>query len=291
MMFISTSTVALSVLLAAGSARAATYSVVDDFQAASFLSGFSFFSQPDPTHGRVNYVTREEALSRGLATVQGTRFILRADNTTTLSPGGPGRDSFRIISNNRYGTHVSVFDVQHMPQGCATWPALWELGDTWPDGGEVDILEGVNDQVPNASSLHTGPDCHMPPDRSQTGITTGSDCYVYTTNNAGCGVRTTAPNNYGPQFNANGGGWYAMERTTTSIKIWFWPRGFPNVPSDVLNGSGSINTDDWGIPTANYPNTLCEIDKKFTDSNIIINLTLCELSFFVHGGLVRVSWC
>lgn len=75
-----------------------------------------------------------------------------------------------------------------------------------------------------------------------------------------------------------------MERTPTFIKIWFWPRGSPNVPSDVLNGSGSINTDTWGIPTANYPNTLCDIDKKFTDSNIIINLTLCELSFFAHGA-------
>lgn len=57
---------------------------------------------------RSNYVTREEALGRGLATVQDDSFILRADNTTTLSPGGPGRDSFRIISNNQYGTHVTV---------------------------------------------------------------------------------------------------------------------------------------------------------------------------------------
>ena len=165
-----------------------------------------------------------------------------------------------------------------------TWPALWELGDTWPDGvgpflstrqsslcdddsraylqGEVDVLEGVNDQVPNASSLHTGPGmcCHhfiksarsigrtnsffqtatcqrsanrpgksclprtranvaiadtmfFPPSNS---ITTGSDCYVYTTNNAGCGVRTTAPDNYGPPFNANGGGWYVQKPLTHS---------------------------------------------------------------------------
>jgi hypothetical protein len=53
-------------------------------------------------------VTEEQARSRGLATVDGSSFILRADDTTKLSSGGNGRDSFHIISNNRYGTHVSV---------------------------------------------------------------------------------------------------------------------------------------------------------------------------------------
>jgi hypothetical protein len=56
-------------------------------------------------------VTRAEAESLGLATPNGNSFILRADDTTTLSPGGKGRNSFRIISNNRYGTHVSVWVV------------------------------------------------------------------------------------------------------------------------------------------------------------------------------------
>jgi len=65
----------------------------------------------DGDRARSNYVTRSEALSLGLATVDGDSFILRADDTTTLSPGGKGRNSFRIISNNRYGTHVSVWVV------------------------------------------------------------------------------------------------------------------------------------------------------------------------------------
>ncbi len=57
---------------------------------------------------RSNYVTQDQARSRGLATVSGSSFILRADATTKLSSDGSGRDSFRIISNNKYGTHVSV---------------------------------------------------------------------------------------------------------------------------------------------------------------------------------------
>jgi hypothetical protein len=52
MKFISASTVALSILLAEGT-RAVMYNVAETFQGSSFLSGFSFFSAPDPTHGRV----------------------------------------------------------------------------------------------------------------------------------------------------------------------------------------------------------------------------------------------
>lgn len=69
-----------------------------------------------------------------------------------------------------------------------------------------------------------------------------------------------------------------MERTPNFIKVWFWSRHASNVPSDVLNGSGSINTDAWGTPTAYFPNTQCNIDSHFTPSNIIINLTFCELA-------------
>jgi len=275
MKFTSTSTIVLSTFLI-GSVRAATYSVVDVFEGESFFSGFSFFSQADPTHGRVNYVTEEQAKSLGLVTAFGSsEFILRADSTTTLGPYGPGRNSFRITSNKQYGTHVAVFNLQHMPEGCGTWPAIWENGDNWPYGGEVDILEGVNDQVPNTSSLHTGPGCTMPVSRLETGTPTGLDCNAFDAENSGCGAHTTAPNNYGPAFNENGGGWYALERTPTFIKIWFWPRYATNVPQDVRSGSNQINTDAWGTPTAYFPNTQCDINGKFSPSNIIINLTFC----------------
>ena len=75
-----------------------------------------------------------------------------------------------------------------------------------------------------------------------------------------------------------------MERTPKFIKIWFWPRHPNVVPSDVLNGnSGSINTDAWGTPTAYFPDTDCDINSKFSPSNIIINLTFCEFSLLSIG--------
>lgn len=50
-----------------------------------------------------------------------------------------------------------------MPEGCSTWPAFWSTTTgQWPSGGEIDIIEGVNDKGPNLSSLHTSPNCNMP---------------------------------------------------------------------------------------------------------------------------------
>ena len=64
-------------------------------------------------------------------------------------------------------------------------------------------------------------------------------------NNSRCSTQQpNKPNSYGPSFNNIGGGFYAMERTSTSIKVWFWPRNGP-VPSDVQNGASNVNTDAW----------------------------------------------
>ena len=57
-----------------------------------------------------------------------------------------------------------------MPQGCATWPAVWEVReDGWPQYGEVDIVEGVNDVSPNRAALHTTSNCTMPAGVPMTG--------------------------------------------------------------------------------------------------------------------------
>ena len=57
-----------------------------------------------------------------------------------------------------------------MPEGCATWPAAWETRESdWPASGKVDIVEGVNNVDPNASTLHTSAGCTMPQSRDMTG--------------------------------------------------------------------------------------------------------------------------
>ncbi|KDQ51417.1 glycoside hydrolase family 16 protein [Jaapia argillacea MUCL 33604] len=257
-------------------ALAATYSLTDDYVGPNFLTGFTHQAIADPTNGRVNYVNQTTALAQNLTYVSSDTIIMRADDTTVLSASGPGRNSVRIQSVKTYTTHVAVFDIRHMPQGCATWPAAWETGPNWPDSGEVDIVEGVNDESPNASTLHTSPNCTMPSGIVQSGTPVYTNCDATVNGNSGCGVRAPTTNSYGPTFNANGGGWYAMERTNTYIKVWFWPRNSATVPSDVsTSGSASVNTSNWGEPYAYFPNTDCDLASHFAANNIIINLTLC----------------
>lgn len=172
-------------------ASAATYSLTDNFIGSDFLTAFNFEAIPDPTNGRVNYVDQATALADNLTFTSSDTLILRADSTTTLSASGPGRNSVRIRSDNTYTTHVAVyvhfaylksifsnacnehcsFDIRHMPEGCGTWPAAWEtLESDWPNSGEVDVVEGVNDVVPNQSTLHTSAGCTMPDGRTMTGL-------------------------------------------------------------------------------------------------------------------------
>ncbi|KDN37767.1 hypothetical protein RSAG8_09922, partial [Rhizoctonia solani AG-8 WAC10335] len=263
-------------LAAASVARAATYTVSDSFIGTSFLNGFTHEAIADPTHGRVNYVSQATAQSLNLTYASGNTFILRSDYTTTLNPSGAGRNSVRIQSKKQWGTHVEILDVRHMPQGCGSWPAYWTTNtNNWPAAGEIDIIEGVNDQAPNAATLHTTAGCTQPFTRDYRGTTTTTDCNWQVNGNAGCGVRNPLVNSYGPSFNANGGGWYAMERTSTYIKVWFWPRNSATVPAQVKNGASNIDTSSWGKPFAAFVNNSCNIASHFGPENIIINLTFC----------------
>ncbi|KAJ6588043.1 glycoside hydrolase family 16 protein [Mycena capillaripes] len=252
----------------------ANYGMSENIVGAGFYDAFNFETMPDPTNGRVNYVDQTTAVSANLTFNSADTFILRADHTTVLDPAGAGRNSVRLSSKNTYSTHVAVFDIAHMPQGCGTWPAVWETGGVWPAGGETDILEGVNDQGTDQSTLHTSPGCTMPASRTMTGTAVQLDCDATINGNAGCGVKLAQATSYGLAFNGNGGGWYAMERTNNFINIWFWARSDSTVPADVKTGGSSVDTDNWGTPSANFPSTTCDIE-DFVAHNIIINLTLC----------------
>ncbi|OBZ73025.1 putative glycosidase C21B10.07 [Grifola frondosa] len=154
-------------------------------------------------------------------------------------------------------------------------PAIWEVGADWPNEGEIDVVEGVNDWTPNQSTLHTSSRCTMPASRAQTGVSTGNTCDTITTNNTDCSVNAPSANSYGPSFNSAGGGWYAMERTMSFIRVWFWSRNDGSVPSDVANGATTIDTDNWGTPYAYFPSESCDLSSHFGEHNIIINLDLC----------------
>ena len=141
----------------------------DSFSLKDRFSGYDFFSPSwkwetfdDPTHGRVNYLDQQTARAKQLAygvswhsraldahahpvfLVSGGKFIMRADSESVVPPTARGRDSIRIISNTAYDDALVILEISHMPYGCGTWPAFWSLSKKgpWPNGGEIDILEG-----------------------------------------------------------------------------------------------------------------------------------------------------
>lgn len=97
---------------------------------------------------------------------------MRADDMKKVANTSRGRDSIRIHSLAAYDDALFVLDLTHMPEGCSTWPAWWTLSQAgpWPQGGEIDIIEGVNLNPQNLASLHTTPNCTMPQVRRQKGF-------------------------------------------------------------------------------------------------------------------------
>lgn len=137
----------------------AAYSLQDDFSGSNFLSGFSFFTDADPTEGYVDYV---DGSSSGLFSQSGGSVTLSVDSTSVAS--GRGRKSVRLTSKASYNHALIVIDVGHMPANiCGVWPAFWTVGPNWPSSGEIDVLEGVNRQSTNKMTLHSDPGMQYSP--------------------------------------------------------------------------------------------------------------------------------
>ncbi|KAJ6593842.1 glycoside hydrolase family 16 protein [Mycena capillaripes] len=268
----------LIVLMCLSLPALASYSVADTFIGHDFFS-WTWETFSDPTHGRVNYVDNATAISANLSVASDRSFLMRADNVNKVSPSERGRKSVRISSPTAYGDSVMVLDIWHMPTGCSTWPAWWTVSRTgpWPRGGEIDVIEGVNNNANNLASLHTIANCSMPQNRDQSGQTVSTVCDASFNYNQGCGVSFTKPNSYGQGFNSNGGGWYAMLRSSRGIYVWFWSRNDSTVPIEVSQGLSTVNPDQslWGVPDAAFPTDSCDCSSHFDPHNIVFDLTFC----------------
>jgi hypothetical protein len=137
--------------------------------------------------------------------------IMRVETTPQVANT---RQSVRITTQFTYTGALIIMDSVHMPTGCATWPAFWSNGPNWPAGGEIDIVEGVNDYTNNQATIHTNPGCSLTSSSSSTlgisgSVVGGTNCAAAQTGNQGCGVRASETNSFGAAFNDNGGGVYA----------------------------------------------------------------------------------
>ncbi|KAI1924722.1 hypothetical protein LOZ64_000599 [Ophidiomyces ophidiicola] len=256
---------------------AASYRLVDEYAGKSFFDKFDFFTGKDPTEGFVEYVSEEKAWKNGLIGFSTTYF---GDNQTWLGVdrtniAPKGRRSVRITSKKAYNQGLFIADFAHVPGNmCGAWPAFWMLGPNWPYGGEIDIYEGVNLEVQNSVTLHTGPNCTISQNITSTGRVRTTNCDVAAPgqkHNEGCQISSRDPRNYGTRMNAAGGGLYATLWTKHDIKVWFLPRRH-KMASDIAHGR--LHPESWGRAMAHFTGN-CSFTKSFRDLKIVINTTFC----------------
>jgi len=257
------------------------YVLDTNYQGNSFFNGWNFFTANDPTHGTVDYVAQSVAQQKGYIGMRGDATYIGCDMTSVLGTKVRGRQSVRITSNKTWNKGLFIIDLQHMPTGCATWPAFWLVGPNWPNMGEIDIIEGVNTDTADHTTLHTNDGCDMSHESpslfsgtwAKDGNTEARNCYVKAPGqsaNQGCSINGLS-NSYGAPFNANGGGVYATEWNSTLIRMYYFPRG--RIPGDIQ--SKSPNPDTWGTPYAFFTLGQYCPSSHFQDQSIVINLTFC----------------
>jgi hypothetical protein len=148
------------------------------------------------------------------------------------------------------------------------------VGPHWPAAGEIDIIEGVNDQSTNSMTLHTSAGCSVKNDASLfSGRLDTGNCDVNAPGqfeNQGCGFSASTSTSYGTGFNSNGGGVYAMDWTDSAISIWFWPRG--TAPGDVLGSAP--NPAGWGKPQSHFSGS-CDFNQHFSNHQLVFDNTFC----------------
>ncbi|KAL4062593.1 glycoside hydrolase family 16 protein [Scleroderma yunnanense] len=254
-----------------------TYTIQDFYQADDFFDQWSFYTDADPTGGNVAYQSMQDATFKGLAYIDDcdNSTVLAVDSTSSI-PAGGNRPSVRITSNKSYTGGLFILDAAAMPVGCGTWPAFWSVGPNWPSAGEIDIVEGVNDQPTNQMTLHSGTSNACTIDTSNksayTGHVLGTNCYSTQTADAGCAFSDTDTRSFGFGFNnANGGVFALLWDASVGMSIWHFARS--QIPSDITNRNPTPS--NWGVPAGFLSSKTCDISDNFYQHSLVIDTTIC----------------
>ncbi|KAG1725741.1 glycoside hydrolase family 16 protein [Suillus lakei] len=239
-----------------------------------FFNDWDFFTGSDPTGGNVNYQNKSAAQSKGLAYVNYSDYstVFAVDSTSTVAAGG-NRDSVRITSQNSYNGGLFILDASKMPVGCSTWPSFWTVGPDWPYGGEIDIVEGINDQAKNQMTLHSGTNETCTIDTNNTDEFTGSvlnsNCYSTETSDSGCSILDS------------------HLRMASTMQMVVSLHFFGTTPlacqcgtslaltSLVMSLPGYLMPSTWGTPAGFWPAKTCNITANFYDHQMVIDTTIC----------------
>jgi hypothetical protein len=153
----------------------------------------------------------------------------------------------------------------------------------YPQYGEIDILENINENTNSLQALHTTPGCTLAGNQGKTRQSSSMTSYncsdqattgPYGTTQSlgqGCAASSTIANTYGTPFNNAGGGVVAMEWTDSYIKMWSFS---PNaIPANIA--SGKPDTSTWGTPTFTTGGGTCVINDHFKGHNVVFDTTFC----------------
>ncbi len=164
--------------------------------------------------------------------------------------------------------------------GCGIWPAYWIYGPSWPNHGEVDIIEMIDLASNNQISLHTNASCQFNVSDPEipynfTG-NWGQNTQVHQCVNDECGIVSDNNQSFGIPFNEAKGGYVAFLWDNTEnggFYSWFWNRNDPNMPEDVT--TDTPNPAGWGEPVAMFPfGKWCPYN-MFDENALVVNIDFC----------------
>ncbi|ESZ96632.1 glycoside hydrolase family 16 protein [Sclerotinia borealis F-4128] len=263
------------------------YTLVDDYAGTNFFDMFDFYTGADPTTGFVSYTSKEVAenanseLGVELTKVENGQAYMGVDYVNVVTTGRP---SVRIQSKETYTHGLIIADLAHMPASiCGTWPAFWTVNSTnYPQYGEIDILENINEKTVSLQTLHTQDGCYISGNQYSSQLqdnVTSYNCDDTATSSifgaqdatSACSGTNTDPNSYGTPFNSNGGGVYAMQWTSDVIRMWNF--GPDAIPADITAGTPDPST--WTLPSFTTEGGVCNIDELFANHKIVFDTTFC----------------
>ena len=137
-----------------------------------FFNFYDFYDGEDSlgSAGYIRYVGHKRAFDLGIANVTqeityghkgkdfSTPFAYMSSSPTEKGP----RESVRLEGKTTFNRGLFILDLRHMPAGCGLWPAFWLTNEeNWPDFGEIDIVEGINNQTKAKTAMHTSAMCSM----------------------------------------------------------------------------------------------------------------------------------
>lgn len=221
------------------------------------------------------YKSKADAAALGLFAVDPQTGVVRLGvDSKNVYDIGEGRPSIRLESKQTYNHGLFIADFLHMPASeCGVWPAFWSYGPDWPNGGEVDIIEGANNANQNLMSVHTAPGCKLTNSMMKDASGAVKSKLCDGANNSGCNYVSPDDDgsSYGDSFNAAKGGVYAMQWDNEHINLWHFSRD--NIPSDIT--TKKPDPESWGMPQARFGGLDCDVGKYFKDMSVVINTNFC----------------